>query len=948
MRFGDVKAAVILEPRFDRQLPPVELARVEMQRREKNDGTENGFDTRIIGESIYTPRTIHDQSAEGVAMLTPSRALFFVCCLLSVQLSAQVVTGRVTLQNDGAPLPGVTVTLEPGGLSTVTDADGRYSFDARRTGEARVTAMLQGFQTRTATVNLSSGTVTQDFVLRVSFGQEITVGSRAIGAEQEKAVPVDVIPQEQIEATASTETNQVIQKMAASFNFPRPTITDGTDTVRPATLRGLGPDQVLVMVNGKRRHASALVNANSSVGRGSSGVDLNAIPASAIESIEILRDGAAAQYGSDAIAGVINLVLKSDPAPVRIDLKAGSTTHGDGEMLNATLSGGWNIGRGALFLTGEHRTRYETNRAADDPRDQIVPGDAGNNPVEQPNTHWGDSYARDVMLFGNLNVPVADDSRHIFYAFGGFSNRHGSHGGFFRRALQPQNWPQIYPEGFLPLIQPRVLDTSLSAGMRGSLSGWFYDASAGYAENDFDFYVADSLNVSLGPDNNQTKFYAGSVGGDQLTANVDISRQFAAGMAGPLNVGIGVEFRRDGFNQQAGEPNSYIDGGHPDQFGGRAAAGAQVFPGFRPSNEVDVSRNSKSLYVDLEGDVLPMLRLGVAGRFEDFSDFGNTTNGKITARFSPLQQLIFRGSASTGFRAPSLSQGNWSALSTNFLLNPATGNLEAFTTGTYRVSDPISRALGATDLKPEKSKNLSAGVVWQPLTNFEITADYFHIDIEDRIVFSGNFTGAQVQPLIAPLGATAARFFTNAIDTETNGYDLVANYQRALMGGRIDLSAAYSNNETKIVGEVQTPPQLSGLGEVLFDRIERRRVECGQPKDNIRLLQSFHVGGWNVTARENRYGDFCSFTALVNGQPLDDQIHGAKWLADLDLAYNWGKYLFGIGVENIFDTFPDNNLVRRPNGDFTAQSNNGIFTYPSHSPFGMNGRFVYTRIGYTF
>ena len=881
-------------------------------------------------------------------MLTSSRALFLVLCLMAMPLSAQTVTGRVTLQNDGSPLPGVTVTLEPGGLSTVTDADGRYTLDAGRSGEARVSAMLQGFQTRSATVNLSHGAVTQDFAMRVSFGQEITVGSRAIGAEQEKAVPVDVIPQEQIEANASAETNQIIQKVAASFNFPRPTITDGTDTVRPATLRGLGPDQVLVMVNGKRRHASALVNANNSVGRGSSGVDLNAIPSSAIENIEILRDGAAAQYGSDAIAGVINLVLKSDPAPLRLDIKAGGTTHGDGEMLNATLSGGWNIGRGALFLTGEHRTRYETNRAAPDPRDQIRAGDAGNNSVEQPNTHWGDSYARDVMLFGNLNLPLSEDGKQIFYAFGGFSNRHGSHGGFFRRALQAQNWPQIYPEGFLPLIQPRVLDTSLTGGVRGTAAGWFYDASAGYAENTFDFYVTDSLNTSLGPVNNQTKFYAGSLGDDQLTANVDFSRQFAAGLAGPLNVGVGVEFRQDGFQQEAGELNSYVDGGHPDQFGGRAAAGAQVFPGFRPANEVDVTRNSKSLYVDLEGDVMPMLRLGIAGRYEDYSDFGDTTNGKITARFSPLKQLILRGSASTGFRAPSLSQGHWSALSTNFLLNPQTNLLEAFTTGTYRVTDPISRALGATDLKAEKSKNLSAGVVWQPLTNLEFTADYFHIDIEDRIVFSGNFTGARVQPLIAPLGATAARFFTNAIDTETKGYDFVANYQRAVMGGRIDLSAAFSTNETEIVGEVTTPPQLSGLGEVLFDRIERRRVECGQPNDSIRLMQSFNHGGWNLTARENRYGDYCSFTALVGGLPLDDQVYGAKWLADLDLAYRWGKYVFGVGVENLFDTFPDKNLVRNSSGAFTAQSNNGIFTYPSHSPFGMNGRFLYTRVGYTF
>ncbi|HET7705561.1 MAG TPA: TonB-dependent receptor [Thermoanaerobaculia bacterium] len=871
----------------------------------------------------------------------PGALLFLL--LVVVPASAQTIRGRVTLQNDGSPLPGVTVSAERFGTA-VTDADGNYELPvpgASSQGAVRVTAALQGFQSRTSTVDVSRGDATHNFALRVSFGHEITVGSRAIGAETEKAVPVDVITTEQIEASPSTETNQIIQKMAASFNFPRPTITDGTDTVRPATLRGLGPDQLLVMMNGKRRHASALVNANNSVGRGSSGVDLNAIPASAIENIEILREGAAAQYGSDAIAGVINLVMKSDAEPLKVSAKAGMTTHGDGEVLDTSVSGGWKLGRGAIFATTEFRTRYETNRAADDPRPQVVPGDAGNNAVEQPNHHWGDSYMRDWMVFANLNLPLTEDGRQIAYAFGGYSNRHGSHGGFFRRALDARNHPQIYPLGFLPLIEPRVVDDSLTGGVRGQMATWFYDLSLGYGHNDFEFYVTDSLNASLGPNipPNQTKFYAGALADDQFTTNFDLSRQFKIGLAGPVNVAIGAEYRRDGFQIEAGEPNSYIDGGRPDQFGGRAAPGAQVFPGFRPSNEVDESRDSKAIYVDVEGDVFEKLRLGVAGRYENFSDFGSTTNGKLTARFSPMRSLIFRGSASTGFRAPSLSQSYFSAVSTNFLRDPATGELAPFEVGTYPVNSPIARALGAQPLEAETSTNLSAGVVFQPLANLEFTADVFRIDIEDRIVFSGNFTGPRVLPLIQQFGVTGARFFTNAIDTETNGFDLVANYQRGLGSlGRLDLSAAYSHNETDIVGDVATPPQLSGLGEVLFDLIERRRIECGQPHDNIRLMESWNQGALNVTARQSRYGDYCSFTIA----PQDHQIYGAKWLADLEASYRWSKYLFAAGVENAFDVFPDENI---PN---SAQGFNGIFRYPSHSPFGMNGRFVYTRVTYTF
>src|SRR5437764_6330593 len=444
-------------------------------------------------------------------MLKLGRALFVIMLFVS-PLAAQSIHGRVTAQGEGSALPGVTVSIESMGLSTITDADGLFTLAVPgKSGELKVTATLQGFQTRT--VNAAVGDADVQIVLRPAFGEQITVGSRAIGAEQEKAVPVDVIKQEAIATSPSTETSQIIEKLAPSFNFPRPTISDGTDSVRPATLRGLGPDQLLVMVNGKRRHASALVNANNTVGRGSSGVDLNAIPASAIDNIEILRDGAAAQYGSDAIAGVINMVLKSDAQPLKVDVKGGSTTHADGQTLDTALSGGWNIGRGVLFTVGEYRVRDETNRANPDPRDQVVKGDAGHNAVSQPNTHWGDAYERDIMSLANLNLPISQDGKQVFYAFGTYDLRHRSAGGNYRRALDATDWPPIYPLGYLPLIEPRIADQALTAGARGQAGAWFYDASAGYGHNKMDFYVRHSLNVSLGPTlpPNQTSFYAGAL-----------------------------------------------------------------------------------------------------------------------------------------------------------------------------------------------------------------------------------------------------------------------------------------------------------------------------------------------------------------------------------------------------------------------------------------------------
>ena len=852
----------------------------------------------------------------------------------------------MTLQGEGTPLPGVTVSIDELGLTSITDVDGRYALTlpASRRGQVKVTASLQGFQSKSVNVD-ASGNATQDFVLRPSFGQEITVGSRAINAEQEKAVPVDVIPREQIETSPSTETNQIIEKIAPSFNFPRPTITDGTDNVRPATLRGLGPDQVLVMVNGKRRHVSALVNVNSTVGRGSAGVDLNAIPASAIDNIEILRDGAAAQYGSDAIAGVLNIVLKSDAQPLKLDVKGGSTTHSDGQMIDTNLSGGWKIARGALFGTVEYRDRYATNRATADPRPQLTLTDAGNNPVRQPNTHWGDAYERDIMSLLNLNLPISEDAKNIFYAFGTYGLRHGSHGGNYRRAIDATDWPQIYPLGFLPLIEPRISDQALNAGVRGELAKWFYDASAGYGRNKFDFYVRNSLNVSLGPaiPPNQTSFYAGSLGDKQYTANLDLSRGFNVGLAGPINVAAGAEYRREGYSISAGEPNSYIDGGVLNQAAPKLRRARRCSPASVPRTSWMFRATARLSMSTRKATSCSSCASAWPGDMRTSAISAAPRTGRLRCATRRTKPLIFRAAASTGFRAPSLGQSWFSTVSTNFLRD-SSGNVVPFEVWTAPVSSPIAVALGAKPLRPETSKNLSGGAVWQPMSNLEMTADFFHIDIKHRIVLSGNFTGTQVAPLLAPFGASAARFFTNAIDTRTNGYDLVVNHQRPIFNGRIDLSAAYSNNKTKIVRIEDTPPQLAGLGETLFDRGERHRAECGQPRDNARVMESYSQGPWNITSRQARYGEFCSFSILTK----DDQTYPATWLTDLEMSYRWSKYIFAIGAENLFDSFPQKNLgAGTPNASVMVGSA-GAFTYPTNSPFGMNGRFVYTRVGYTF
>jgi iron complex outermembrane receptor protein len=856
--------------------------------------------------------------------------------LAAAPLTAQegvVVSGRVVSADDGRPIPGATVSIPALNLSATTDDDGRYTLAVPAQAQGQTVEVRASFPPlqASATEVVLAGAVTQDFALALSFHESITVGSRAAGTAAEKAVPVDILPPELIETAGASETNQIIEALAPSFNFPRPTITDGTDTVRPATLRGLGSDQVLVLVNGKRRHTSALVHVNGSIGRGSTGVDLNAIPASAIERIEILKDGAAAQYGSDAIAGVINVILKSGSEPLALDLKGGATTHSDGRLIDTSVHRGFALGGGAWFATAEYRDRDETNRAGPDPRPQ-----GSRDPVPQPNHHWGDSKAEDLMGFFNGSSPIGASGNTQFYAFGGASRREGSHAGFFRRALQAQNQPAIYPNGFLPLIEPVVTDLALTTGVRGARGAWFWDASLEYGDNEFEFNVSDSLNTSLGPNipPNQTSFYAGTLGADQTVLNLDLSREVDLGLAGPLNVAFGVEARREGYQIQAGEPASYIDGGFPDQFGGKAPAGAQVFPGFRPSNEVDVSRDSYALYVDLEGDVHRMLRLGVAGRFEDYEDFGSTSDYKVTARFQPVEQLVLRGAVATGFRAPSLGQSYFSTVSTNFL--PVGGVLVPFEVGTFPVGSPVARALGAPPLEPETSDHFSAGIVWNPVPALELAADYYAIDIDDRIVLTGNFTGGKVAPLLAPFNATGARFFTNAIDTKTRGYDLRAAYTFHLgTAGTLGLLAGYNSTENEVVRVKPTPAQLAGFQEVLFDRTERLRVECGQPENNLRVSADWNAGQFFTMARGARYGEYC----LVDRRVVD-QTFSAEWLADLEVGYRFPRFTVALGAQNLFDAFPDRNLD--PN------SNLGIFTYPSHSPFGMNGRFVYSRVSYRF
>jgi len=535
-------------------------------------------------------------------------------------------------------------------------------------------------------------------------------------------------------------------------------------------------------------------------------------------------------------------------------------------------------------------------------------------------------------------LPLGESAN--LYAFGGYSRREGEATGFFRRPLDDRTIRALHPNGFLPEIHSNVKDGSLAAGVKGSLSGWLWDLGAVYGANSFRFEVKNSNNVSLGTAS-PIEFYVGTLKFNQITTTLDLFKPVNLGLASPFSVAIGAEFRRDSYQIEAGEPKSYVDGGVPvldgPNAGGRAAVGAQVFPGFRPSDEKNESRNNVAFYLDLENNLSDKFLVGIAGRYENYSDFGSTTDGKLALRFEPVNNFALRGGISTGFRAPSLAQSFFSSTATNFL--NIGGVLQPFEVKTFPVSSAEAKALGAEALKAEKSVNYSAGITTEPFSNFSVTVDFYRTDIEDRIVFSENFTGVQIRALLAPFGASGGRFFTNAIDTETQGVDFIARYAFGIGStGTLRLTGALNITETNVTRVTPTPPQLGqGFQETLFGRVERGRIEVGQPRNTLNLTANLSAGKLGAMARTVRFGEVTNVTPNLTG--ATDQTFDAKWITDLDVSYRlFGQLTLGAGANNVFDVYPEQNIV--PN------SNSGIFIYNGLSPFGFNGRFIYARISY--
>ncbi|ESQ84402.1 hypothetical protein AEAC466_08595 [Asticcacaulis sp. AC466] len=760
----------------------------------------------------------------------------------------------------------------------------------------------------------------------------VVTGQRASRRSRlDTLAPVDVVTAQSLQSQGNTELGQALSRVAPSLNFPRPAGVDGTDSIRPASLRGLSPDQTLVLVDGKRRHTSALVNLNGSVGRGSSAVDLNTIPEVSLDRVEVLRDGASAQYGSDAIAGVMNLHLREARSGGGLsfsygeydtDVKPASSSRHASDGATTNLNGwiGLPLGSdGFVTISGEVRRRNPTSRGDIDAL--VSPAVV--------TSRYGDPAQSSYAFFVNAGKPLNDDW--TLYANASVSDLDSKSAAFFRHANASGNIAAIYPNGFLPIINAQSGDYSATVGLRGNLGAWTSDISLSNGGNKIDYYTLNSVNPSYGAAS-QRDFYDGQLKYGQTVFNADFSRPFeVSGWAGPLTLAVGIEARSETYQIRAGEVQSYALGPVTTK-----SAGAQGFGGFQPSNAVDVDRDNVGVYADVAADITDRLSFDAAVRAENYSDFGDNLSGKLAARYKLTDALAIRGSISSGFRAPSLAQQYFTSTASVLVTN--NGNATIVETGTFPATSPVAATLGAQPLKAEKSTNYSLGAVWHK-GPFELTVDAYQIEVNDRIVLSENISGSNVTPVLAPYGVSAARFFINGVDTTTKGVDIVGNYRIPTENfGRFNLSLAYNHNET----EIDKLPTLSNSPlnpqPVLFARIRQVILTNSQPEDKATFAVDWQKAGWSVNGRATYYSDVTDPAALQ----ANDIHSGDKTLIDLSGSYRFGSgTTVTIGADNLFDVYPD---ATPANLNVTSGNGVGALSFTRFSPFGFNGRYVYARV----
>ena len=854
--------------------------------------------------------------------------LLLIVCLVFFSFSAysQEVSGTVT-DDSGLALPGVNVIEKGTSNGVTTDFDGNYTITVAE--DATLSFSYIGFEPTQEDVNGRS-TIDVSLADGVSLSEVQLVGSRSPNRTPvDTPVAIDVIDVQSVTTqTGRIEVNELLQYAAPSFNANKQSGSDGADHIDPATLRGLGPDQTLVLVNGKRRHQSSLINIFGTRGRGNTGTDLNAIPASAIKRIEILRDGASAQYGSDAIAGVINLVLKDNTNKFTGNVNYGfyntnadgdfpdGTPNTDGNRLDTDRDGnqigddqafdggsvkitgnyGFDIGdEGYANITAEYLNKNKTLRPGFDFR-----------------RGFGEAAIEGFNLFGNLAIPLSDNSE--FYAFGGRNYRDTDAFAFTRNNPTERNIVSIYPDGFTPRITSIITDNSISAGFRTkTANNWNIDLSNSYGKNNFHYYIKGTLNASL-EELSPTDMDAGGHSLSQNTINLDFSKYYEDILSG-VNFAFGAEYRSENFTIFSGEaasygtfdedgrlisdPNSQVQPSDPIT-GELRPGGSQGFPGYGPANEVDRNRSNVSLYADAELEFTPAFLVAAAARFENYSDFGSTINGKLAARLKATDNINIRGSVSTGFRAPSLAQLYYNLRFTNFVGG------QALETQLSPNNSPVTASFGIGSLQEETAFNASLGFTAN-FGDFTATVDGYYIDVQDRIVLTGNFDAVQIE------NVEAAQFFANGADTETVGLDIVLTHKMNV--GKGTLSTSFIGN----INDMSISDVKNGLldEEIFFGERDQAFLLASAPDSKLTLNLKYDQDWFDAAIGLTRFSDvelldFQMFENVTDYGSFENQIAAAtdsydsKIVTDLNLGFKLSKNLkLNVGSNNLFNVYPD-------------------------------------------
>ncbi|RSK44216.1 TonB-dependent receptor [Hymenobacter perfusus] len=853
--------------------------------------------------------------------------LALTLCVASVTTAfgqGQTLTGQV-LDSAGKPVIGATVVEKGTNNGTATDNAGRFTLKTRSANaRLQISSIGYGAQEVAATGGEVSVRLTDS---STSLGDVQVVGSRSQNRSvTDSPSPVDIIDLREVTTkTGQLDVNQLLQFVAPSFNSNRQTGSDGADHVDPASLRGLGPDQTLVLVNGKRQHQSALVNLFGSRGRGNTGTDLNVLPAASIERIEILRDGAAAQYGSDAIAGVINIVLKSSVNELTASANYGAYDASyrrddqkfDGGNLNANVNYGVGLGERGSFVnvTLDLNQRQHTQRAN-------VPAPDG-----LARREYGDPKVQNLSAY--LNSKFALSERSHIYVFGGANKRKGDAYAWTRFADDDRNVPAIYPNGFDPIISSDIWDASAVVGLRTKLGEWDLDLSNNFGSNRFEYGVKNSLNASLGAAS-PTSFNAGGFQLQQDVVSLGLTRNYKTVLNG-LNVAAGAEFRREWYSLFAGEEASYRN------YDPNLLGGSQGFPGYQPSDVIKADRDNVGAYVDAELSVTPQWLLAAALRYEHYTDFGSTLNYKASTRYNLTEFLTLRGTYSTGFRAPSLAQINFNSTFTNFIKGQPTEVLLG------RNNNPITRKLGIPALKQETSNSANLGLTSRIGSSLSLTVDGYYIKVKDRVVLTSPFKARNPDPndddntILDPVigadleaaGVGQAQFFANAVDTRSLGLDVVLNHTAKLGEGRLNSSVAANINQLKI-DRVRTSGRLAGREDDFFGPREQAFVKASAPPSKINLTFDYQVGRFSTLLRFVRFDK----VRLVDFDG-NDMNYDARITTDLTLSYALTDHLqFSVGSTNLFNRYP---TFFNPNNTETGGAWDPV-------QMGSNGRFYFAKL----